>query len=98
VPLEALLCGTPVVVCSDSGCGEVIGRVGGGHIVPHGNVAALAGAIDAILASPDTWRARAARAGERTRSLCGSQVVAQQLEAVYEAVVREAATGARGTA
>ncbi len=27
-PLEALLCGTPVVVCGDSGCGEVIGKVG----------------------------------------------------------------------
>ena len=30
VPLEALLCGTPVVVCDDSGCGEVIATVGGG--------------------------------------------------------------------
>lgn len=29
VPLEALLAGTPVVVCSDSGCAEVIGRTGG---------------------------------------------------------------------
>lgn len=98
VPLEALLCGTPVVVCSDSGCGEVIGRVGGGHIVPYGNVAALAGAIDAILAAPDAWRARAGRAAERTRTMCGSQVVARQLEDVYEAVVREAATGPRATA
>ena len=34
VPLEALLSGTPVVVCGDSGCGEVISRVGGGLIVP----------------------------------------------------------------
>ena len=36
VPLEALLSGTPVVVCGDSGCGEVISRVGGGLIVPPG--------------------------------------------------------------
>ena len=29
VPLEALLCGTPVVVADDSGCGEVVGRLDG---------------------------------------------------------------------
>ena len=34
VPLEALLAGTPVIVCGDSGAGEIIGTMGGGHIVP----------------------------------------------------------------
>src|SRR6266542_504082 len=32
VPLEALLCGTPVVVCDDSGCGEIVTSVGGGVV------------------------------------------------------------------
>lgn len=86
VPLEALLCGTPVVVCGDSGCGEVIARVGGGNIVPYGDVAALRGAIDSILSAPGTWRSRAATAAERTRGLFGSDVVCRQLEDVYAAV------------
>ncbi len=30
VPLEALLCGTPVVVADDSGCGEIVGALDGG--------------------------------------------------------------------
>src|SRR5207253_10961808 len=33
VPIEALLCGTPVVVSDDSGCGEVIRHTGGGRVV-----------------------------------------------------------------
>jgi glycosyltransferase involved in cell wall biosynthesis len=83
VPLEAILCGTPVVVCNDSGCGEVIGRIGGGHIVPHGEPGILAEAIDSILAAPDLWRARARTAAARATALFGSAVVCEQLEHVY---------------
>ncbi|HEX6974211.1 MAG TPA: glycosyltransferase family 4 protein [Vicinamibacterales bacterium] len=98
VPLEAILSGTAVVVSSDSGCGEVIGRVGGGHIVPHGDVAALAGAIDAILEAPQLWRARAANAAARIRAAFGSDVVARRLEQLYDTVVAESAAAARATA
>ena len=83
VPLEALLCGTPVVVCSDSGCGEVIGRIGGGHIVPVGDVAALAGAIEDILQWSERWQHRATAAARQARSLFSSDVVCSQLEKVY---------------
>ena len=93
VPLEALMCGTPVVVCNDSGCGEVVGSIGGGHIVPHGDADALAGAIESILAAPPLWRARAHRAGERVRSRFSTDVVAARLEDVYLEVL--AASGTR---
>ena len=55
VPLEALLTGTPVVVSDDSGCGEVVGSVGGGLVVP-GTDDALATAIDTVLGQPERWR------------------------------------------
>ena len=42
VPLEALLCGTPVVVAGDSGCGEIVGGLEGGQVVALGDPAALA--------------------------------------------------------
>ena len=64
VPLEALLCGTPVVVADDSGCGEVVRITGGGHVVPLGDVDALSRAIDVVLTSPQD----VARAGRRGRS------------------------------
>jgi glycosyltransferase involved in cell wall biosynthesis len=92
VPLEALLCGTPVVVCGDSGCGEVIGRVGGGLIVPHGDPSALGLAIEAVLDDPAHWRRLAASAAIRARALYGADVVCDALEAVYEDVCRAAAS------
>jgi glycosyltransferase involved in cell wall biosynthesis len=83
VPLEALLCGTPVVVCDDCGCGEVIRTTGGGLIVPFGEPRALADAVDAILAHERVWRARAAEAAVIARRLFGADVVARQLERLY---------------
>jgi glycosyltransferase involved in cell wall biosynthesis len=83
VPLESLLCGTPVVVCGDSGCGEVIANTGGGLIVPHGMPATLAKAISSILNDPAGWRRRAADAALTVRASFGADVVCDQLERVY---------------
>ena len=88
VPLEALLCGTPVVVSNDSGCGEIIGRTGGGHIVPYGDRQALAEAIDAILKSPAIWRNRATAAGRNACELFAAEVVCEQLERLYARIAR----------
>jgi len=45
VPLESILAGTPVIVCDDDGCGEVIREVGGGDLVPWADPNALCDAI-----------------------------------------------------
>jgi glycosyltransferase involved in cell wall biosynthesis len=45
VPLESILSGTPVVVCNDDGCGQVIRKTGGGDLIPWGDSEALAHAI-----------------------------------------------------
>ncbi|MGH9254905.1 MAG: glycosyltransferase family 4 protein, partial [Vicinamibacterales bacterium] len=82
VPLEALLSGTPVVVTSDSGCGEVIASTGGGLVV-QGDADALRSAIDHILESPAHWRAAAAEAAKRVRAMYAPGVVCAQLEQVY---------------
>lgn len=99
VAVEALLCGTPVVVCNDNGCGEVVGRVGGGHIVPCGDAETLAGAIESILQAPDLWRRRARSAAGRIRDQFSSTVVCEGLERLYHDVLagaeREPARPAR---
>ena len=51
-PLEALQSGTPVVVSNDSGCGEIVGAIGGGLLVPPGDAQALAKAIETMLRRP----------------------------------------------
>lgn len=84
VPLESLLCGTPVVVGDDSGCGEVVRSTGGGLLVPIGDPAALAIAIDDVLAHGSSWRAAAAAAAHVARATYNSDIVCAQLERVYE--------------
>jgi glycosyltransferase involved in cell wall biosynthesis len=87
VPVEALLAGTPVVVCNDSGCGEVITEIGGGCLVTPGDITALADAIEQIFADLPSWRARARGAGLSAQRLFGAQVVCQQLESLYAEIV-----------
>jgi glycosyltransferase involved in cell wall biosynthesis len=87
VPLEALLSGTPVVVANDSGCGEMIGHIGGGLTVIPGDPQALAEALGMILDRPNDWRSAARSAAHRVRSLCDPDAIAKQLEAVYLEVV-----------
>jgi glycosyltransferase involved in cell wall biosynthesis len=87
VPLEALLCGTPVVVADDSGCGEVVRGTGGGQVVPLGNVDALADAINAVLASPIAWREAANAAAGRVRAAYAGEVVCAQVEQLYQEMI-----------
>jgi glycosyltransferase involved in cell wall biosynthesis len=89
VPLEALLCGTPVVVCDDSGCGEVISITGGGQVVPHGDVGTLAAAIDAVIDDEHGWRNRARAGAIVARQRFGSETICTELESLYKTVVAE---------
>lgn len=45
VPFEGLMCGTPVIVTNDCGCGEIIGKAGCGILVKYGDSDALRDAI-----------------------------------------------------
>jgi glycosyltransferase involved in cell wall biosynthesis len=90
VALESLLSGTPVIVADDSGCGEIVRAVGGGEVVPLGDVDALARAIDSVLDDPRRWRAAAAAAAPRIRASYGDDVVCAQTEALYAEMVKSA--------
>ncbi|HUT51869.1 MAG TPA: glycosyltransferase [bacterium] len=46
VPWESILCGTPVIVADDSGCGEWVKAGQAGHLVPYGDPAAIARVIN----------------------------------------------------
>lgn len=95
VPLEALLCGSPVIVSDDSGCGEIIRQVGGGLVIPYGDAAALAASIAAILASPAAWAEEAGGAAGRIRARFGAATVCGQLEQVYADAIAAASGPSR---
>ena len=97
VPLEALGCGTPVVVGDDSGCGEVVGALQGGRVVPTGDVEALAAALGAILAAPEAWRRAAARGGAEARARFAPDTVCATLDDIYHDVAAGHPYPARAT-
>jgi glycosyltransferase involved in cell wall biosynthesis len=82
VPVEALLCGRPVIVASDSGCAEVLRDVEGTRTVPVGDVRALSVALTEGLAS-STWRAAAVSGGKRLASRYESLHIARQVDELY---------------
>jgi glycosyltransferase involved in cell wall biosynthesis len=90
VPLEALLAGTPVIVADDSGCGEIIAAVDGGHVVSASAIEPLARAIDDVLADQAAWRQRAARAAHRVRERFGAPIVCSALAQLYADVATDA--------
>ena len=87
VPLEALMCGAPVIVGNDSGCGEIVGTLGGGLALPPGDVDSLTAALRVVLKDPAPWRAAARRAAGRVPDLYGPDVVCRQLERTYSSVL-----------
>ena len=53
--LEAALVGVPVVATDVGGVREVVERIGGGLVVPPGDVAALAAATETVLERPESF-------------------------------------------
>jgi len=86
VPFEALLCGTPVIVTDDCGCGEIIKEAECGYLVHYGDVVGLNGALKFALENPDVSR-RMVEAGRRyiEENLAWESVV-RQVGEMYEKV------------
>jgi glycosyltransferase involved in cell wall biosynthesis len=91
VPLEAILSGTPVVVADDSGCGEIIQRVGGGRVVSQGNVEALADAIWAVMQERLQPSFTLEEARGRIERLFSCDVVAGAWEEIYHDLAEDSA-------
>jgi glycosyltransferase involved in cell wall biosynthesis len=92
---EALLCGTPVVVADDSGCGEWVARLGGGLLARCGDAAATAAAIARVLADRASWKRAARAARARVVAAFAAPVVSERLEHLYAAIASRAGRGDR---
>lgn len=86
VALESLMCGTPVIVCGDDGCGEIIRKTGGGEIVAWSDVQALTFAIRSQL-----QRGKDAQELERAQAYIQDHfqwpIVARAVTAFYEDIL-----------
>jgi glycosyltransferase involved in cell wall biosynthesis len=87
VAAEALMCGAPVVVCDDSGCGELMQAAQGGLQVPYGDAPALAAALRQLLEDRRRRDQMAQRGKEYVVSNLGWDRIAERTREVYRGVV-----------
>jgi glycosyltransferase involved in cell wall biosynthesis len=89
VLLEALALGTPVIATDcPSGPREILEEGRWGELVPVRSPPALAAAIAAHAANPESWRPRAQAAQSIIRERYAAEAGVRQLEALFAAVAR----------
>ncbi|MBI2859926.1 MAG: glycosyltransferase [Chloroflexi bacterium] len=89
VPLEAILCGTPVIVSAHTGSGEDVGRLDAGYLVQFGNSEELARLISKIMEEPSEAKAKAGRAAEFIRKNRSIEETIIRFEKLYESCMQE---------
>jgi glycosyltransferase involved in cell wall biosynthesis len=89
VPLESILSGTPVVVCDDHGCGQIIRSTGAGDLVPWGDSAALRHIIRRRL-NEGKKPAELQSAQEKIRVKFNWHLIAREMANFYQACLQQA--------
>ena len=89
-PIEAVLCGTPVIVSRNSGAGEDVRRMDAGYLVEYGDKRQLVQAIEEILNDPSKAKEKVSRAREYVHSNLRFSDKVKDYERLYqECIVRE---------
>ncbi len=86
VVLEAMAAGRPVVAAASGGIVDMVIDGQTGYLVPPGDAAALAGALDTLLRAPETAKAFGVAGRDRAREFTISAVVSR-IEALYRDAV-----------
>ena len=90
VPFEGLLCGAPVVVADDCGCGELIAQAGAGLLVRHADVEGLRARVRTLLRDREAADAMVERGRRFIHERLSFARVAERHEALYHEVIGEA--------
>ena len=91
VAVEAQLCGTPVVAFASGGATDVIVDGASGLLVPAKDVAALAAALDRVIADRDLQDSLGATGRVQARMNFGPEAVAARYATLYRTALRNAA-------
>jgi glycosyltransferase involved in cell wall biosynthesis len=84
VPLEGLMCGAPVIVGGDCGCGELIGEAGAGLLVNAGDIGALRAALRTVLSDRVAAATMVERGRRYIRHNLGYETIAAAHLALYQ--------------
>lgn len=84
---EAILCGTPVIVSQDTGCGGIFADLGVGRQVPYGNLEQMSSVIKNILETEPKERQRIMQAKERIATTLSWPAIAAKMQQNYADIV-----------
>lgn len=87
VPFEAILCGTPVIVTDDCGCGEIIGREDIGYVVKYRDICGLMDKIGEVLNEKDAAQERVKKGREFIVNHLNWEWIGDQYVEVYRRFV-----------
>lgn len=88
VLVEAMACGVPCVATSVGGAADVVLEGGTGRLVPYGDEAALARALDGLLADPAARRVMGQAGRKRAFSEYSWDAVIERTLALYDELLR----------
>jgi len=83
VPFEAIMCGTPVIVCDDCGCGEIIREADCGYLVKYGDNDNLAEILQYALEHPDENKKMVKNGQRYIQDIISWNKVIMQIERLY---------------
>ncbi|MCK4792348.1 MAG: glycosyltransferase [Desulfobacteraceae bacterium] len=89
-PLEAVLCGTPIIVTEHTGAGEEVREIDAGYLVEFGNRQQLAEIMDTILSDPSEAKDKAERAARYIRENRSVAARISEYEKLYLGCIEEA--------
>ena len=84
VPFEAILCGTPVIVTDDCGCGEIVKEAGCGYLVKYGDVNNLTKTLQLALENPDENRSMVERGINYIQNNLAWESIVSKIELNYK--------------
>ena len=87
VPVEALLCGTPVVVSKETGCGELIERAQAGITFSFGDMARLRDALLAVLEDGQTMGPMVRRGRDFILRELNWTRISKEMESIYASAI-----------
>ena len=84
VPFEAIMCGTPIIVTDDCGCGELVGDANCGYLVKYGDVNNLEEMMKWVIKNPNEGEKLVETGRKYIEGNLAWNNAVKQVEGIYE--------------
>ena len=89
VPFEGLLCGAPVVVSDDCGCGQIIQEAQAGLLAPYGDIDSLSQRLELLLSDRQMAQTMVKRGKRYIKEQLDFEVISKQHLKLYQILIEK---------